>query len=604
MNKQNSTPVRKRFIDEYLIQGNNNTLAQNDFANSFFAQISKLAGPIKDNTKVLSKCFCSTYGKSSDEPQDTLLQPMDELYEEVEAYFEGTMKAAKAHLLVGSKGVGKTSMLYYMAKCYSSSKDSDVLWLVVDLQHARIDEAWLEGEIITQCEDVFDAWIREGRIPDVFLDTQVLQEIFSSDLRRESYRKGDLSDSQLLEFIRKLLQRDYRRVFRRRFDCICKTYPVCLVLDNVDRARDTQSEATIFRVAKRLVRKIPCKLVVSLRRPTFHNHREEFRLQTCTGPTVLDPPSLKEILLLKIDYLFESGELKPVLKRDPTVIVKNPAEFTKVVIGSFEARIFSVLEKICVDDVREMLQFFVDGLCSGHLEHSRFYKICKEYVAERGVIDRNKLKFKLKTLGLHEFVEALMKPKSKIYLESESQHILNIFDNHNPRDPFNTVIRYRILTFVKNYGSPGVVHHELIEIFTNAGYYPRGVVQAIRVLFRFRLIRTELFSSLKRDSRLVITDAGKVYIEILIPTLMYTQVVQWSTYVDPQYYIGPTNIEQTSLEQRFQWSKRFVKFLEHEEEMEQLSISPEFLSQCVVGNPIAQKLREHHDTEFDYICQS
>ncbi|WP_420266901.1 hypothetical protein, partial [Candidatus Magnetominusculus dajiuhuensis] len=111
--------------------------------------------------------------------------------------------------------------------------------------------------------------------------------------------------------------------------------------------------------------------------------------------------------------------------------------------------------------------------------------------------------------------------------------LLNIFDNNEKNCWYNNLIRYMILSCIYDNNATPVQLIILFDKFMRLGFAPDSISSCLKAFQQADMIRTDHYDTLFIDrestERVVCTMAGKYYIERLIRSLEYAEMMQFST---------------------------------------------------------------------------
>ncbi len=595
--------------EEYLQEGNTNDVVQNEFGKTFLGKVNNIKATIKDLDKdSLESCFSDSYQAISTCGDDTFSKPVEDIVSNIQSYFDSTIKGAKTHLVIGCRGVGKSTLISYITRiALSKNKDDErILYLKVDMQNSPSKEHLIEERILTKIEDSLQNMVDSKIIPDIYTDISILRVIFHNKIRAlVAQNPDDISDELLLELMRTSISQDQRSCTLLRLKFVANHNKLCVIFDNVDHVESIETEKNIFKQGKSLIQGINCKYIISLRRPTYSTHHDTLTLDL-PNVTIINPPLIEDILKKKITYLVKKGDISPTL-RDGVVKI-DTSTFSKTAFYLFNAEVFKSLNLLCNGNIRDILEHFIEMLCSGHISNTQFYKAVRTYASERNIINEESLEGA--NISLQACLFGLGVPRNMLYVENNLSLLINMHDNGMPTDKFNNIIRYRVLSAIKSatYKSDskgyngGLQYLDLVNRFEDAGYNKEAVKNAISALCDFQLIRTGTFRPLKNKEKLVITYSGHYYFKKLMLMSRYMQILHSSSWL-PEDRCANLN-EEHNLKQRFSQIKLFVDHIEDVENHEIKVLNPDFVRENILNNLLHLKLSNFHTREFESINRS
>ena len=329
----------KRFNDE---RGADSGKGENDLAKSFNSFFKIIFDSIVDGNddELLRLCYVSTDGHKSYNkdfasllarpshdflPADTRPvltngKPAPELVGSV----SGESSSAVI-VLVGSIGSGKTTFIHHFLRVNLASSSGDKrFWFIKDLKSEP--EVAAKNPSSESVESrIFQSLLSdvENRFPEIDpFDHDVLRRIFVRDLQRlgKGPRKREFEGSReaLLKAEVELLeeraknQRDLSAGLLRYVREKCGQ-PLCIALDNVDRASEGYQEL-IYNLAHRLAAEANAVVVVTMRESVFESAKASGFLDVRNDIVFrVEPPSLQQIFSKRIKYAREllSGKRLP-----------------------------------------------------------------------------------------------------------------------------------------------------------------------------------------------------------------------------------------------------------------------------------------------------
>ena len=440
------------------------------------------------------------------------------------------LPAERPFVILGEIGRGKTSFLKYLR--FVAAKDLLDKYIQIDINF--LDKPDNESEISKYIYGEIDRQLRENYSIDIYEDSFV-RGVLNLDLIRlrktskgtfyskdsDKYQEFELSE------IDKIIS-DRHTYFTKMFHHLKRgrNYSLSLFFDNLDR-RDSEIQEKAYLKASSMSRDWACLVFICLRPNTFYKSMQSGNLDSIS-PTVftVGQPDLELVLKKRFSFaksIAEGQSISNNLKR--SVPSKNIAFDLPKVANIFNSCEFSarknkgiipMLEAVSNGNIRRLLDFSKQILCSSHL-------------------DTKKIHLKIEESG-HYFIPDFEGIKTLLFgdymhYDPTKSPFLNIFDIHYA-DPKEHFLRLSILHYLARIPSDGptrgfIKYSELLDYLYSIGYSFNTVKINIHSIIEKHCIRKEIETEndLISDDTIRITSLGKYHIYSLITNFQYLDAV-------------------------------------------------------------------------------
>lgn len=438
-------------------------------------------------------------------------------------------------LLIGDRGVGKTTFVKHLYKVEATAIFSNAVVLYIDFGSkptlVRDVGPFVAQEIAQQLSVNYDIDIFERNFVTGVLhrDLQQFERGIYANLRATS---PDAFEAKRVEFMESKLrnQDDY---LDQCLNHISKGQrkQVVVFLDNVDQRPDDYQDA-VFLVGQTMAVNWPVTVYISLRPETFYRSKVSGTLSAYHPRAfTIAPPRVDEVVAKRLNYgislLERGGSLG--LGEDVTVRTENLHDYLVVLVRSFSTSKWLVefLDNVCGGNIRLALEFVRAFIGSGHVDSG---KILTLYRTQGNY-----------TVPLHEFLRAIIYADHEHYSPAASQ-IVNLFDISAPdgREHFlSPVLLSQMHSWSQQSPTEGFVHESVIHAYMQSlGFVPNQINSALQRLAGRNLIETPSRAPEEQHktgtSNYRVTSVGVYYVQQLVRRFVYIDAMTVDTpIVDP-----------------------------------------------------------------------
>lgn len=474
-------------------------------------------------------------------------------------------------LIIGGKGVGKTTFLtYFLKSILDTEKNKNRLVIYLDLKNYTeqqiSDTKKLYKEIIEKINN---------RYPELNLTKlNILEKVYQKEIKERidgtwsfigeekllSAKKAEFIESKIEDYISHLnkICEYLIRICRKR---------LCIIFDNGDQLKD-KCQRDIYLLAQSLHNTTKTIVIIALREGYFYKLKnnppfDAFR----TTVFHISAPPYSEVIRRRIKYLIDNYEFTDI--KDPESVVSYRSKTLKLLFNNFYYTLFEnnnleiikYLEQTSYPNIRLGLDKLIEFMISANTAIHQ-YVISEKY-----------------NIPIWEFTKSVALG-SRLYYHHRESKIYNLFYPSSRNN--NHFTKLRLLLFLKynlNYEQKYIVVENILDIFYKAGYPFKIILSELEELFKYRMIEEENYSSdidssNQIDNRMNIrlTNSGYYYLEFIGNFDYMELVLQDSPIYDEKYYtrlLGcfpyADDDGKRDLRKRHQSVKIFIEYLTQQE---------------------------------------
>ena len=444
--------------------------------------------------------------------------------------------STRVFILYGPPAIGKTTYLSYLLKIHLPQKfNCNVYPIFFDLRNVS-DFGNLSTKFIEQVEkklsEESQLQIFKGKNPDEKLKIYI--EMFKDKLPNQLTEFDP--DNYSIIFENEELKRKVKQTIEDRYlsnpklTCIRKieyltknnNIDIVFVIDNFDHhPKHEEMHQSVYDLAKEIIVDFKRPIFLPMRNYTFLDSYDRFgymeadrvRTKSLSVPIHLDVfERRKNYILSKIDKQIKLA-LEKGIKLDipPGVFKKKLRVVLEGIAGNNEIMIF--LAGVCGDNIRVFLDLILNAIQSGHLEYT-------ERSDGTAVVTYK------------SFIKACAFCNNFMFMFTEKRTpIINIYDNGEAEGYRNTLIRIRILQYLRHASSPVAVE-DIAEELNVLGYRGESILNAFVILRSNGLIEEiPYYRSVKKismDQQFSISPIGIFYLERLATDPIYFELMSAS----------------------------------------------------------------------------
>jgi hypothetical protein len=438
--------------------------------------------------------------------------------------------------IMGKVGIGKSTLVKYIFSCHKWPDGDDLVPVCVDFKKANSQISDLSGFVIDQIDRALEDELKTKELTSEERDSLTKKVLFTSNPAAQSYlenlrqldaREGAIALTKALLHIsedRMLWNRARIHYLQRQ-----RKRELFLIFDNLDHHLASHFIQKAITEGLRQSNSNQCKLIITLR-PNNFGIAYELR------PYAAEPMPL--VLLIGID-------IRQMLKQRINQVQQKYATekyeaFTlsnnmRINAGDYLGLLARRLEALLTDPVLELL----------HGIAGRNYR--RTLLAIRQVFSLKILtqpeEAGRSVLSKYDVLECLLRPTDDFYTSPEANPnvlLINIFENEQPEQAGNNLIRVRVLQAVNHHGNRAL-HRLVLDDLEKLGYPPLQVEPVLELLHAQGLIEGGdhsdiLFSVDNRVYCHQLTESGHYYLDTLIYEFRYVLAVREDTMLPEEEY--------------------------------------------------------------------
>jgi len=457
-----------------------------------------------------------------------------------------TFKQSEGSLtvLLGGIGSGKSTFLHRFFKIILGDREN-LLWFYIDFKSAPINENEIEKYVFQKISDV---WTRK------------YYPLLKETLDKVGFGAPDSDPKEFFAKLFALLQQ--------------LKFSISILIDNVDQHNLSYQEK-IFIFSSHLTNVLRTLTIVALREETFV-------ISTKIGvfnayyihKFHISSPNFLSVILKRIEFTINMLSNEPVYKkyfsyqmpqkaREDVLLYFNIIKKSLCDINDQRKKIVNFIDNVSLGNMREALCMFNNFLQSGN---TNIKEIFATYAASGSY-----------QLAYHQFIKAIMLGEHKFYSQDHSP-IMNIYD-FNPALSDSYSNNLRILLYlqvnankISDLGRGYVAIDDIVLRAEDASIRKDVIEDCLLRLAKYKLVEldSQSMSDLKAASYAKITTAGRYYLEQLIYTFVYLDIVYQDTYIcDPSVFKElRRTMNLRDVHERLKRARAFLEYLKNFEEQE------------------------------------
>lgn len=482
-------------------------------------------------------------------------------------------------VLLGNKGVGKSTFIFYILKNLEQTKD--IIVFANNLALVNSTEQALKEIYISLSKQIDEKVLEVGKAEGMDLD-QILNERFYFELQStdavikkdddaiEKAEKAKRRSAIILEQrnLKSENSRDSAPYLRSGIQFLrSKKKRMCLILDDVDRIKTDAVAEEIREEAKEISHDLNIPVVLSLREVTARKIGNKFGND---NKFHILAPQFEDVLrsrLKTFENSLKENPPKELLILGKTFSVDQHIEFVRTVIKSILEKqenlfMFYMLSNSNID---LMLDYFKALLASSHLNIQDLNKI-----ASGVLITQQKI---LETLLLYIYSE----------MNKENTYLLNLYDDDDVEEEFNNLFRIRLLQTICQCGQGNndnkiAIKYSNLEFFLGkfgyANYAKKNLSKTIEMMRDFAIVETSIFGlDYDDNTEIILNDSAYYYINNLIFRYRYLQTIIPDTHLDYRADFLELKGDLSKIDKQI---VKFINFIEHCEEKEPSEVAETF----------------------------
>ncbi|NVK52509.1 MAG: hypothetical protein HWD85_06205 [Flavobacteriaceae bacterium] len=483
-------------------------------------------------------------------------------------------------ILIGGKGVGKTSFIKYFYNVSLNEKTKKKIPIVY-IDFIKYNSIDLIKDTSYMFREILDKLYEDH--PSLNLENyNILKRIYKKEIKQKTeqglwsiYRqKPEILEEKINEFISEKLKEPISHLKAVSKYLINPSHKrLCVIFDNADQL-DFKTQREAFLLSQSTYKLLNCIIMVSLREGYYFQWKDKPPFDAFQPNLFhITAPSYREVLRKRVKYVLDNfsfqGTEGNVNNLHFIFSDKSQAAFFKnlykTIFGHQNSQILSFLEQTSYPNIRLGLEKFNSFLISGHTKVESY--MTKDYYK----------------IPVWEFVKSVALESSYYYLSSKNK-LFNLF--YPSKNNQNHFIKLRILHYLKNevestsYSEYYVPTEKLLSDFNKCGYNKDIVIEELNELLKYGLINSESFiSDTKyvdidiREFQIAITQSGVYYCDTIVSQFYYHDLVFQDTpiYDEDSYnaisknFVTPDVDGFRSLDKRIMCVEEFINYLRKEE---------------------------------------
>jgi hypothetical protein len=549
-----------------------------------------------DDEYILDNCYADTRGNSN-VTNEALFRHFQKLnlIRKNEDFVNGICSnIGMIYLLLGKKGIGKTTFLKYFCRKYCQlnkyTKGSKLLLIYMDLKTKKEDRNFLNNLPISLMQLIYH---------DIENNPEFSKYINQPEFIRLLHPKYRFfTDAELVKKFDNKRVEAIERIFAYLKS---NSYEIILVIDNIDDFGQLNVKKIIDKAIDYKDRyNIKCILAVRDYWTPKNMGIDDSKL--CAFH--LSKPNIHEIIKNRLDKIDTSNKSKKFVIKygNKAKIELGPEDvrdiFSRIVRDITSSNyLFDDLARLSNHDTRELLDCIYYFLHSPYLfSRPNFIGILIDKIKE---IDKDVKIEKPRRTHFFDLLECLMAPHTLCYDISASP-IFNIFYHNWPyggeNDYRNTLIFYRILNSVPSRRSHNTIKKQrIISELMAIGYADeKAIADAVEKLLKNDLLESPDGRYYNDVEAINLSAKGDIYLNILIEQYAYILYAcdavpmpeSYRNNLKEKFGSDPVPLHKGSLKVKHESIKKFIEFLRSEEEEEE--------KMCPNGAyPILNRIREN-----------
>ncbi|MBF0458268.1 MAG: AAA family ATPase [Nitrospirae bacterium] len=502
---KNEELEKNNFFSDLLGDGNLNTINERLRDASLMISNKEMLRKCYVNVETLSSaCLMAVENdcrrinaEMSDDTHQLLYRPVTEL---LEKYIPWEI-SSPMRILVGCPGVGKSTFLCYFFSFHEEYfKDAGISTIIMDLHRIRKDDI-----------------------------NSLYQRIYRA-LQGKGLTSSNIADPTKNQVITELIN-------------VVTTNKLIIVFDNIDKSDSFDDETALLHEILQLSSELApnVKFIVSIRKITIHlhSHTEPF-LRMKPNCDYIPAPPVNIVLQKRMSYIMTAITIKP-----QTLLYNDGPKTVSIATSDKHKRVFEYLPGALDEEVNDYLYFLSSGNLRIMLE--KYFATVTSNHMNGTVLFRALVGAKFDSHGkrafdFSDFFYVTCRDNREFFVEdnfcdfnlSKSKIVLlNIFDNTEKNCWYNNLIRYMILRYIYDNAATPVQLRTIFDKFRRLGFEPCSISICLTAFIHANLIRTNHFNTILIDSestdKVVCTMAGRYYIDRLVKSIEYVEMMQFST---------------------------------------------------------------------------
>jgi len=446
------------------------------------------------------------------------------------------------YLILGGIGCGKTTFIKrYFRLIVDDSLRNATVWLYISLLGPPSESSKLETfiweDILRQLRENYYDLIKENRRTIKRAFAKEIDLLNETTFKSEQL-KADEYERRLSPYLEEWQRNTGAYVPRLLNICEQRNKAIIICIDNVDQLPPIfQSE--LFLLAQNITRKTGSITILALREETYYSARVQKTFTAYSNQKFhISAPDFLSLIGKRLNYSREvlslpDDELKLELKSGIELDKKAIYDFLSIIqtsVFNSNKNITRFIQAICFSNMRLALDMFSMFLISGATDVDKMLNI----------YNRTGKYF----VPFHEFVKSVMLGDRRYYKESQSK-IINLFTYGADRNSSHFT-SFRVLRLLINRQSvysdegPGYIDIAiLVNIFDEILNNREDLINTCNRLLKWNLIEvnTRSTESIIGSSHLRITSAGKYYVNYLVNSFCYLDLVLQDTPIDDAYIV-------------------------------------------------------------------
>ncbi len=434
---------------------------------------------------------------------------------------------AIALLTLGLVGAGKTTFLNYVEKvsgaAFFSGKSPSAHWLYIDF---RAFSKSLNPRMF-----IYDALFAYISASDVLGDYEAtIKHAYADEIK--NLRRGPLAaikadEAAIERAISQLIMKEYEErspYVRRVLSHVSKSFPLFLVVDNVDQIEEVGIQEAIFLEAVAVAREANTNLVLAMRDATYVKNRSAAVFDAFTFDAIyIDPPHVQSVLSKRFGiaaHLLRGKSFDLVTDGGARVTVTDASRVVEMLSASvLGTEVGNLIEVSATGDVRLALQMTKQFLQFGYSTSYKAYQAFEQ---------SGKYHF-----PIHEAIRAIMFGNQSIYRD-EFSPFLNPFDAKTGRSE-SQFLRLYIMNALVSAASTktfqGIEAAEIISAMEKLGFSQRITDKVIDDLMKGRICFSRSHQTYTPESVLVPSRLCGYITRDLIGKMIFIENALFDTFI-------------------------------------------------------------------------
>ncbi|MDC9722504.1 MAG: P-loop NTPase fold protein [Urechidicola sp.] len=483
-------------------------------------------------------------------------------------------------VLIGGKGVGKTSFIKYFTKISLNERTKKKIPIVY-IDFIKYNSIDLIKDTSYMFQQILNKLYEDH--PSLNLENyKILKRIYKKEIKQKTEdgiwsiynQKPERIEEKINEFITEKLKQPINHLVSISEYLINPSHKrLCIIFDNADQL-DFKTQREAFLLSQSIHKRLKCIIMISLREGYYFQWKDKPPFDAFQ-PNIfhITAPSYREVLRKRVKYVldnFDFKETKGNLNNIHFVFSdKSQVSFFRnlyrTIFGNQNSQILSFLEQTSYPNIRLGLDKFNSFLVSGHTKVESY--MTTDYYK----------------IPIWEFVKSVALESGYYYL-SRKNKLFNLFlPSKNNQNHFT---KLRILHYLKNeveltsYTEHYVPTKKLLSDFSSCGYNIELVVEELNELLNYGLINSESYISDTKylnidikEFQISITQSGVYYCSTVVSQFYYYDLVFQDTPIYDEdsynsickYFVTPEVDGFRPLDKRISCVEEFIKYLRKEE---------------------------------------